>query len=403
MGTLSRRNFLMRMAGLTSAAFVTKPTQFFKETIAAVQATEIINTERFFTVGQNNGRWWFITPKGKPFFSIGLNHIDSATLRYRENVHIWRNKYANSMERWLEQVRSDLLRWGFNTVGWVQEVVTRNDQNHRHSRNFTFEEYQWLNMPYCHMLPFVDFHQWEIETRNPDISSKGFEEWCDYVARADCSRFADDPKLIGYFYSDCPTWAHIRKLNAWKGPLFDPARLESEAGRKELLQLASRYYKVTHDSIRRYDKNHLILGDRYEARARLPEEVVKAAMPYVDVLSFQCFGGAQIVSEKLGYWAKFSGKPVLLADNAVRAANASGSALKDNRYQDPQAYEDVMRVLRDIPECVGFHLCGAYICNRVRRGGLRDEQNQIATKAVNGITVVNQKVTRWVDEVTQDK
>ena len=93
----------------------------------------------------------------------------------------------------------------------------------------------------------------------------------------------------------------------------------------------------------------------------------------------------------------------MLADNAVRAANASGSALKDNRYQDPQAYEDIMRVLRDIPECVGFHLCGAYICNRVRRGGLRDEQNQIATKAVNGITVVNQKVTQWVDEATQDK
>jgi hypothetical protein len=192
---------------------------------------------------------------------------------------------------------------------------------------------------------------------------------------------------------------HIRKLNAWKGPLFDPARLKSEAGRKELLQLAGRYYKVTHDAIRRYDKNHLILGDRYEARARLPEEVVKAAMPYVDVLSFQCFGRAQIVNEKLGYWAKFSGKPVLLADSAVRIKPHTPN---ENHHQDPHAYGDVMRVLRDIPECVGYHLCGAYICNRVRRGGLRDEQNQIDTEAVNGITMVNQKMSRWVDESTQD-
>ncbi len=404
MNTLSRRNFLKEMAGLASATLILEPSHLFENIIVAVQTTQTVNAERFFTVGQYNGRWWFITPKGKTFFSIGLNHIDSATLRYRENVHIWRNKYANSMEKWLEQVRSDVLQWGFNTVGWVQEVVTRNDQNHRHSRNFTFEEYQWLDIPYCHMLPFVDFHQWEIETRNPDINSKGFEEWCDYVARANCSRFADDPKLIGYFYSDCPTWVHIRKLNAWKGPLFDPARLKSETGRKELFQLASRYYKVTHDTIRRYDKNHLILGDRYEARAHLPEEVVKAAIPYVDVLSFQCFGGAQIVNEKLGYWAKFSGRPVLLADSAVRTkSHVTGSVPKDNLHQDPQAYEDIMRVLRDIPECVGFHLCGAYICNRVRRGGLRDEQNQIDIESVNGITIVNQKMSRWVYESTQDK
>ena len=47
--------------------------------------------------------------------------------------------------------------------------------------------------------------------------------------------------------------------------MFDPARLESEAGRTELFKLAERYYRVTHDAIRRYDPHHLILGDRYEA------------------------------------------------------------------------------------------------------------------------------------------
>ncbi|MCP4614528.1 MAG: agarase [Planctomycetes bacterium] len=369
----------------------------FESSEAAAQTTKV-NVRGFFTVGQRNGRWWFITPEGRPFFSIGLNHIDSATLRYKENAHLWRDKYGNSMEKWLKRVRSDLLEWSFNTVGWVQEVVTRDDKNHRHSRNFTFEEYRWLNMPYCHMLPFVDFHQWENETKHPDISGKGFEDWCDYVARAECGRLADDPKLIGYFYSDCPTWVHIRKPNTWKGPLFDPEKLKSQAGRKELLQLASRYYKVTHDAIRRYDKNHLILGDRYEARAALPDEVVRAAMPYVDVLSFQCFGGAQIVNEKLGYWAKFSGRPILLADSAVRLKSSSSEGVRKEHHQDPQAYEEVMRVLQKIPECVGFHLCGAYICNRVRRYGLRDEQDRIDTVSVQGITRTNEKMTRWMNE-----
>jgi hypothetical protein len=143
--TLSRRKLLNQTAGLIAAAFIPKPLHLFENTVVAGQTTQI-NARGFFTIGQRSGRWWFITPKGQPFFSIGLNHIDSATLRYTENVHIWRNRYANSMERWLKQVRNDLLSWDFNTVGWVQEVVTREDKNHRHSRNFTFEEYQWLDM-----------------------------------------------------------------------------------------------------------------------------------------------------------------------------------------------------------------------------------------------------------------
>jgi hypothetical protein len=393
---------MKQTAELAASAAVVWPV-LPSESLRAAAKTTQLNARGFFTIGRRNGRWWFITPQDQPFFSIGLNHIDSAALRYTENGYIWRNKYANSMEKWLSKVRSDLIEWGFNTVGWVQEVVTRDDMNHRHSRNFTFEEYRWLDMPYCHMLPFVDFHQWENETKNPDIYGRGFEEWCDYVARAECGRFADDPKLIGYFYSDCPTWVHVRKPNAWKGPLFDPAKLNSEAGRKELLQLAGHYYKVTHDAIRRYDKNHLILGDRYEARAPLPEEVIRAAMPYVDVLSFQCFGRAKIVDEKLSHWAKFSNRPILLADSSVSIKSVSSGKERKPHRQDPQGYADIMGVLQKIPECVGFHLCGAYVCNRVRRYGLLDEQDRIDAEAVKGITKINKETIRWVIKSAQKK
>jgi hypothetical protein len=367
MGSLSRRNFLIEAGTLTATALV-------PQLVHSAQTTQV-NTKGFFTIARHSGRWWLITPEGKRFFSIGLNHIDSATLRYSENADIWRDKYGNSMKKWLAQVRSDLHDWGFNTVGWVQEVVTREPLNHRHSRNFTFEEYQWLDMTYCHMLPFVDFHQWEVETINPDFHSKGFEEWCDYVARAHCGRLADDPKLIGYFYCDCPTWVHIRKDNKWKGPLFDPDKLKSQAGRKEL---------------------NLIFGDRYEAKAPLPEEVVRAAIPYVDILSFQCFGNADVVSEKLGYWGKLTDRPVLLADSSVSAKAHNPGDPNEHRHPDPVSYGHVTRVLRDMPQCVGFHLCGAYLANRVRRRGLRSEQDKIDVEAIDGFTKVNRETIRWM-------
>ena len=53
----------------------------------------------FFTLGQRKDHWWLITPDGKPFFTMGVNHIDPATLRYPENIHIWREKYGGSTVR----------------------------------------------------------------------------------------------------------------------------------------------------------------------------------------------------------------------------------------------------------------------------------------------------------------
>ncbi|HUT88201.1 MAG TPA: agarase [Thermoguttaceae bacterium] len=350
----------------------------------------------FFTVGQRNGHWWFVAPEGDPFFSIGMNHVDPATLRYPDNVHVWREVYGGSMERWLkEAVRRDLLSWGFNTLGWAQEVVTRTPTNHRHSRNFTYDEYQWLEMPYCHMLPFADFHQWEAETRHPDFFSDGFEQWCDYVARAECAQFADDPKLIGYFYIDCPTWVHTRPENEWKGPLFDPELLKTESGRRRLLELAGRYYQVTHDAIRRYDPHHLILGDRYEAKQPVPEEVLRAAQPNIDVLSFQYFATPDRICPDFERWHELTGLPILLADASVPGARPG---VPSSKYAPN--YERMIRALRETPCCVGWHLCGAYLENTARRRGLRNRQNEIDLTLVEAVRKANEETTRWVNQST---
>ena len=86
----------------------------------------------------------FITGNGLPFFSIGMNHIDSAPLRADAT---WDREFGDDVRRWLRLVHDDLLAWGFNTAGWVQEVVVLNEQHHRHSRSFTPEEYRWLGLP----------------------------------------------------------------------------------------------------------------------------------------------------------------------------------------------------------------------------------------------------------------
>ena len=351
-------------------------------------------SQTYFRVAQRNGRWWFTTPEGDPFWSVGMNHIDSSALRYPESGNVWRDRFGNSHERWLrEQVAPDLREWGFNTIGWTQEVVVRRPWDepdhtmHRHSRRWTFEEYQWADVPYCHLLPFAEIHQWEVETRYPEVFSQEFDDWCDHVARDQCARMADDPKLIGYFYTDCPSWAHAPAWNM-KGPWFDPQSLHSEAGRRALSETATRYYQVTHDAVRRYDRNHLILGDRYEGKALVPDEVLLAAAPYVDVMSFQYFAHPDEIIPDLQRWHRLTGKPTLLADAATP-------------QRKPENYAPMIRALRELPCCIGWHVCGAYLQNRCRGHGFRDEQNRRIEPLVSEATAANHDTLRWVDSATQ--
>lgn len=344
--------------------------------------------EGFFTLGQSAGRWWLITPDGDPFFSLGLNHIDPASLRYPENVHLWRERYEGSTANWIrESVVPNLKQWGFNSVGWVQEVTVR---RWRHSRSFTIDEYRALDMPFCHLLPFMESHQWEQHTRHFDFLSSEWEEWVDYVARSHCAALRDEKNLIGYFYSDCPTWLHARERNEWRGPIFEPDRLRTESGRRELARLAGTYYKVTRDAIRRHDPHHLILGDRYEANAPLAMEIVENARPHVDVLSFQDFRDPLTHLED---WHGKTGMPVLLAD----AAGTGGPQTPDGfRPNDGEWYASVLQGLLKNPGCVGFHLCGAYQRNKARRRGLLDEMERPDAENVGRISAANRDAQEWV-------
>jgi hypothetical protein len=205
---------------------------------------------------------------------------------------------------------------------------------------------------------------------------------------------AEDPKLIGYFYSDCPTWVHAPKPEL-KGPLFDPELLETEAGKKKLFDMATRYYKVTRDAIRRYDPDHLILGDRYEAKALLPEEILRAAVPYVDILSFQYFAGHEDICPDFQRWHELTGLPILLADACVPGRD---------RHVSPEdyLYPLQMRALRELPYCVGWHYCGAYLRNRVRQAGFRDEQEAVDETWIAAVSRANSETEQWVKEFTTD-
>ncbi|MEM9347821.1 MAG: agarase [Planctomycetota bacterium] len=391
MSEIPRRSFLRN--GLSIGCGLAATPLLNSAHASEVKTTQVAPSG-FITLGKRNDHWWLISPEGKPFFSMGLNHIDPASLRYPENLHIWKQKYGGSTVRWIkESVAPNLKDWGFNSVGWVQEVTVRKWQ---HSRSFTNDEYQALGMPYCHLLPFTESHQWEKHTAHFDYRSADWKEWCDYVARSHCAELNDDPNLIGYFYSDCPCWIHDRPHNFWRGPLFDPELLKSDLGRKELTELATIYYQTTHDAIRRYDQHHLILGDRYEVNAPIAMEVINAAKPFVDVLSFQDFRNPV---QHLDQWHKKTDMPVLLADAAKIKWQTEPGEFTPN---DGQWYAQTLEALHQNPGCIGFHLCGAYQRNKARRHGLLDEMERPDKENVDLMKAANERVTQKMAQMVQD-
>ena len=94
-----RRHFLGSALAFGAGAVVWP----FSRAPGAPTKTTQSEPEGFFTLGQRIGHSWLITPEGMPFFSLGVNHIDPATMRYHENIHLWREKYGGSNIRWIKE------------------------------------------------------------------------------------------------------------------------------------------------------------------------------------------------------------------------------------------------------------------------------------------------------------
>ena len=342
----------------------------------------------FFRVEEIGGRWWFITPDGHGFLSVGVNHIDSACLKYPDNVHIWNGRYGDERSFCESGVRNDLQDWGFNTVGWSQEVHVR---QRTHTPPWRHEQYRWVGMPYCHAIPFTEIEMWNRYPRFPDVFTDDFEQWCDLQARYCCVDMAADPWLIGYFYADIPSWGRNSNsgVKGW-AEMFD---MNSASGRAELGTIAARYYQVTHDAIRRYDPNHLILGDRYNGQGPLPEAVLEAMVPTVDVLSIQHFPPIERFVALSSEWHRRTGKPVVNADVAfhVRALGRDHPHGITTQRERGQRYAQWAGKCFAEPHMIGWHWCG-YIENECRQAGLKDRYDEPQTEALDLITEFNHQL-----------
>ena len=395
--------------------------------VAFVQASQAGETG-YFCVQQRDGKWSLIDPDGNPFYLRGLNHYgDGSGMPW-----VLEEKYG-SQKAWRKSVRNRVQGWGFNylppSIG--PTALDPNSPKAKEGSRLVIRTKEWPAEHYADLdFPFTIFleypKQYMAGPGMPDVFSDKFAADVDARCREICEPLKSNHQLIGYHFCHNPPWhPQSKSFNQW----IDDATKPDSAGRKAWVQLmkqiygsldrwrrtygipveswdeietldrplrgyvnerrhlqdreafmariCEQWYRTYHDAIRRYDTNHLILGDRNTLHLQpLPEYAIRIMSRYVDVLSVNVMGPPDIVYEVLEDATRYWDGPIHLSDTGAGVyagpiAKAAYTARDLNEFE--KVYAGMMQMGVEHPQIIGFGWCGFYETpNPSGRSGLVD-------------------------------
>lgn len=371
---------------------------YFFSPYKEIPSKQTSENNKFFTIKTINGKWWFVSPEGNLFISKGINHINfkgdfCPSLGYSPYYLAVSRKYTTESQ-WAEKTIGRMKNWGFNTIGaWSSPSL------------FSF-------LPYTLILNMGSKAggDWQKGTF-PDVFDKKFEEIVDKIAKEECLPRKNDHLLIGYFIDnelrwgpdwrspnhilddyfslsgnsqgkyeiikffkskyetpenfkkiwgiDIKEWEELVNFKEFPSSLNEEIEKKRLNDRMEFLYIvALRYFKITVNSIKKYDPNHLILGVRFAGYVMEP--VIKAMKDFVDVVSFNWYG-FEIPVEILNKIYTLTGKPVIITEFSFKALDSglpnSKGAGKPVQTQKERAeyFEKYVTELMKLPYIIGYH------------------------------------------------
>jgi len=307
----------------------------------------------FFHTEQINQRWWLVTPEGNVFFAKGVESIDLGP--DRNNPPADRDKYVDDLSKQLKS-------WNFNTAGNQRIKLP----NMAYSVNLGLAS---SSTPDMWLLGIV-----------PDFFSPSFADAVEKRAAELCPGLANDPWLIGYYTDNEIRWMpDIRSKESvlevfLKKPTDSPGYQKAVAFVKErgrtsetitfddiyaFLEVASAQYgKIIQTAIHHHDKNHLILGSRFNSLA--PIQLTRGLAPFYDVFSFNNYEHRAPLY-KLEEINRISGKPTMITEFSFKAMdsglyNTIGAGDAVATQQDrANLFTNYVQDLARLPSSVGFY------------------------------------------------
>jgi hypothetical protein len=324
--------------------------------------------EGYFRVAQTtDGQWWFLDPEGEPYFYKGVCAINRAGTAggrrakdgsYAEVIDR-KYDYQASPDSFVQAQFDRLRQWGFNGLGaWTTEEFFEQGMPYTEILEF-FKEGPFLALP-------------GEKRPMPDIFDPAWEQAINSKARTLSATKRHSRELIGYFTDNeigfgratdhgldlgfanagrfgfsllrallgleegVPgrerawefVWERYPDLNAlseaWGQKITNekdlaflnqkriPILTEAYQADAKAFQLlyAEHYFRLTYQTIKRYDPNHLVMGCRFGAP---PDTgVLRVMKPWVDVISQNNY--RPTLYQRLDYLYQHTDLPILVGE-----------------------------------------------------------------------------------------
>jgi hypothetical protein len=318
----------------------------------------------WFHVEEIGGRWYFVTPEGHAFFSLGATHaVECIRL---DELNLLETRYGKSEEELAEFFLDRFKEWGYNSSGYGPLPTME--------KRIPYVATIWTEGPRSLSAG--------AKSHNTDIFDPAVQQRLRAKVRQAAKRHIDNRFCLGYVFKDLPIWSPTFTGRGERGSYVDFLRgLEpGSPGRKAhdeflrkrtsanqtaddeafLNQISNVYYRCIVDELRRCDPHHLILGDRFMAGPeRTPDSILVTAAKYVDVISFQPMGTRNPICKYIDHVFQITGKPILLADVNTMTQRPQ-KAQADTTDYERSAGEHTLQYYLDAASsryCIGIHRC----------------------------------------------
>jgi len=405
-------------------------------------------TTGFFRLENLGDRWFLVTPEGHPFYLLALNGVTPWYGDYKKNSY--ETKYKKRFRIWAN-VAIDRVNWlGFNAVAHktTEDCIRQMMQGN-----------VW-KMPFTVLVPFIGEEAMEGgEYPYPDVFAEGFVEFADSLAKQYCNHLKDEPYLVGYFLGN-----ELDFQLYWKGEISWRSRwlkklLKQQAGspaRKQLAALfvkmfgtvdkfnkefegtgvrftsfdeigfkqiwpafkkgspqavkimkmynaliAKRFYKLTSEAIRKYDKNHLILGTRFANDAEV--QVLKATRDFTDVVSFNRYE-KEVPTALYEKMSQNTGRPLFHTEFSFLEQGRNGAypGVPDQETRG-RYYADFLSKIVEDGRVIGFGWHQMIEPKEDRNFGLFDIHDEPYYNAIKHVMEANRMIEERFAEVIAEK
>jgi hypothetical protein len=358
------------------------------------KATGFFRTEK-------DKRWWLVTPEGNAFLSFGINHLYPDLFRQAYNSEAWQKRLGieniRENHEFFPALRSWFLQtcknYGFNTVSvhnalqvinkpqpampylqpikfidvphWKPIVIPANfvdvfapdfathcDQLARkHAAPLKDDPYLiGYSMTDCPLFTEEDCRErtdvigggrrkarigWPRRLRNFGADAPGKQAYVATMRRI----YRDSVKDFNVTYgTDFASFDALAAASNWRPETQLSNANETRDNVEFLKVVVDQYYKTAKAAIRRYDPNHMFIGDKLNANTDSIDVVLPVAAQYVDVVLYQMYARYEVQQPPFG-------------------------PIADNLQQRAEWTEEFFRKAFARPDFVGWHYCGLIDAN----------------------------------------